>query len=259
MMNQINRGKRSVQNMSVDQNVDIRQMKIELTRFMMSYKFALEEMNTKINILKQEFHYIHDYNPIEHVKSRLKTPENILKKARRKGVELTLPSIKENIRDIAGVRITCSFISDIYRLSEMLQKQKDITLIECKDYIKNPKPNGYKSLHLIVQIPIFMSDRVDNVYVEVQIRTIAMDFWASLEHKIYYKYEKEIPEELKRELKEAADSVSQLDEKMESIHKKVNQFKECHDLDDELQELLIDDEKIALPQTFITQFLKFPD
>lgn len=133
------------------QNADIKQIKTELTRFLMCYKFALDEMNTKIDILRQEFQYVHEYNPIEHVKSRLKTPESILKKVYRKEFELSLPLIKENIRDIAGIRITCSFISDIYKISDMLQKQKDITVIECKDYIKNPKRNGYKSLHLIVQ------------------------------------------------------------------------------------------------------------
>jgi putative GTP pyrophosphokinase len=245
--------------MKANQNTEIRQIKAELTRFMMSYKFALDEMNTKIDILKQEFHYIHEYNPIEHVKSRLKTPENILKKVYRKGYELSLSSIKENIRDIAGIRITCSFISDIYRLSEMLQNQKDITLIECKDYIKNPKPNGYKSLHLILQIPIFMSDRVDNIYVEVQIRTIAMDFWASLEHKIYYKYNKEVPAKLVEELKEAADSVSQLDEKMESINREVSKYKENNDYDEGLEELLINNERFSLPKALLLQYLKLDE
>lgn len=243
--------------MESEQNIDLRQIKTELTRFMMSYKFALDAVNTKIDILKQEFQYIHDYNPIEHIKSRLKTPESIVKKVYRKGYELNVSSIKENVRDIAGIRITCSFISDIYELSDMLQNQKDLTVIECKDYIKNPKPNGYKSLHLILQIPVFMSDREDDVYVEVQIRTIAMDFWASLEHKIYYKYDKEIPEKLKDELKKAAETVSQLDEKMESIHREVSQFKEKDDdLNDGLQELLIDNERFSIPHDFLRKYLK---
>ena len=240
--------------METKQSIDLKQIKTELTRFMMSYKFALDEVNTKIDILKQEFHYVHDYNPIEHVKSRLKTPESIFKKVFRKGYELSLPSIKENIQDIAGIRITCSFISDIYELSDMLQNQKDIKVIEIKDYIKNPKPNGYKSLHLILQIPIFMSDRVEETYVEVQIRTIAMDFWASLEHKIYYKYEKEIPERLTAELKEAADSVSQLDRKMENIHKEIKQIKEEKDLSNGTQEIFINNERFYLPYDFLTQY-----
>src|SRR5699024_7584641 len=137
-----------------------------------------------------------DYNPIEHIKSRVKSPESILKKVKKRKIPLNIPSIQENIFDIAGLRINCSFVEDIYRVADMLVQQKDITLIETKDYIKSPKPNGYKSLHLIIQIPIFMSDRVEHVYAEVQIRTIAMDFWASLEHKIYYKYNKAIPENL---------------------------------------------------------------
>jgi len=245
--------------MEIKQSAHLKQMKTELTRFMMSYKFAMDEINTKIDILKQEFHYIHDYNPIEHVKSRLKTPESIVKKVYRKGYELSLPTIKENIQDIAGIRITCSFISDIYELSNMLQNQKDIKVIECKDYIKNPKPNGYKSLHLILQIPIFMSDRVEDIYVEVQIRTIAMDFWASLEHKIYYKYDKEVPATLVAELKEASDSVSKLDEKMEKIHKEVNQFKENIDLNDGTQELLINNERFNLPYDLLTQYFKLAE
>ncbi len=231
----------------------IKSIKTELTRFMMSYKFALDELNTKIDILKQEFQYVNDYNPIEHVKSRLKTPESIMKKVYRKGYELSLSSIKENIQDIAGIRITCSFISDIYELSNMLQSQSDIKVIECKDYIKNPKPNGYKSLHLILQIPIFMSDRVEQTYVEVQIRTIAMDFWASLEHKIYYKYGKEIPERLIIELKEAADSISKLDMKMENIHKEINEIKEEIDFNDGTQEISINNERFYLPHDFLTQ------
>ena len=226
-------------------------LKTELIRFMMSYKFALEEINTKINILKQEFHYIHDYNPIEHVKHRVKSPENILKKVQRKGYELSLSSIKEHVRDIAGVRIICSFISDIYEISNMLQKQKDIKVIDCKDYIKEPKPNGYQSLHLILQIPIFMSDREEHVYVEIQIRTIAMDFWASLEHKIYYKYNKEIPQNIKDELREAAVSTTLLDHKMEHIHKKVNKIKELHSDEENLQELLINNERWQLPSEFL--------
>ncbi|WP_099353780.1 GTP pyrophosphokinase [Fredinandcohnia onubensis] len=223
-------------------------MKVELIRFMMSYKFALEEMMTKINILKQEFKYIHDYNPIEHVSSRLKSPESIMNKIQRKGYDYSFESITENIRDIAGIRITCAYISDIYKISEMLQKQKDVTLIECKDYIKNPKPNGYQSLHLIVQIPIFMSDREEHIFVEIQIRTIAMDFWASLEHKIYYKYNKEIPQHMKDELKEAAVTAAQLDKKMEKLQREMNKLKEST----KTEELYTLDDKILLPYDFLS-------
>lgn len=244
--------------MDFKQNKDFKQIKTELVRFMMMYKFALDEFNTRIDILKQEFCYIHDYNPIEHVKSRLKTPESIIKKLRRKGCKVSLSSIKKNIQDIAGVRITCSFISDIYELSEMLQSQKDIKLVTCKDYIKTPKPNGYKSLHLILTVPVFMSDRIEEIYVEVQIRTIAMDFWASLEHKIYYKYDKDIPDRLMKELKVAADSVAELDRKMENIHKEIkhikeeNQLDEKVDFDDGTQEIFINNQRFYLPYDFLT-------
>ena len=204
---------------------NLKTIKIELTRFMMAYKFAIDEMTTKINILRDEFNYIHDYNPIEHVNSRLKSPESIFKKVQRKGIDFTLDSIKENIKDIAGMRITCSFISDIYELSRMIANQKDIRILEYKDYIKNPKPNGYQSLHMIVEIPIFMSDREELTLVEVQIRTIAMDFWASLEHKIYYKYNKEIPQKMLDELKSTAEMAALLDRKMENLHRDMDKMK----------------------------------
>ncbi|RIW34632.1 GTP pyrophosphokinase family protein [Bacillus salacetis] len=212
----------------------LKNFKTELARFSAVYKFALDEMTTKINILKEEFQYIHDYNPIEHTNSRLKAPESILKKVLRKDLDFSLEAIRENIKDIAGIRVTCPFISDIYTLSSMLERQKDIEVIEKKDYIRNPKPNGYQSLHLIVKVPVFLSDREERVYVEVQIRTIAMDFWASLEHKIYYKYDKGIPERLSGELKAAADSAAELDRKMENIHKEVKELKNQDSLNLEL-------------------------
>lgn len=167
---------------------------------------------------------------------------------------MSLPSIRENIQDIAGVRITCSFTSDIYEISDMLRKQKDIRVIEVKDYIKNPKPNGYKSLHLILEVPVFMSDKIENVCVEVQIRTIAMDFWASLEHKIYYKYDKEVPQYLLDELKEAAITVSQLDQKMENIHNEVSKIKEPLGSKEELQEIFINNEIYHIPDDFIAKY-----
>lgn len=200
----------------------------ELKRFLLSYRFGLEEVMTKINILRQDFQYIHEYNPIEHVKSRVKSPESILKKINRKNLEISIPSIKENIRDIAGIRIVCSFISDIYTISEMIQNQKDLKIVECKDYIKNPKPNGYQSLHLILQIPVFMSDGVEEVYVEVQIRTIGMDFWASLEHKIFYKYNRDIPQKLIDELREAAVTTSQLEKRMEILNQEIEKIKQIN-------------------------------
>jgi putative GTP pyrophosphokinase len=213
---------------SIDKTVDTarisaerRELKTELTRFMMSYKFATDEMMTKINILKEEFSSIHDYSPIEHVNFRLKSPEGILRKAIRKGCPLVLDDIRAQVQDIAGIRITCSFISDTYRVLDLLTGQRDITVLEVKDYIAGPKANGYKSLHLIATVPVFMSDRVERVPVEIQIRTVAMDFWASLEHKIFYKYQGEVPVDLVYDLKQAADVANRLDLKMERLHDQV--------------------------------------
>ena len=231
-------------------------IKKELMRFMMRYKFALDEINTKIDILKQEFQFIHDYNPIENVNSRVKSIESIMKKIAKKELDLSMANIEEHIKDVAGIRITCSFETDIYKLSEMLKSQQDLKVLEEKDYIKNPKPNGYRSLHLLLVVPVFMSDRVEEVCVEVQIRTIAMDFWASLEHKIYYKYNKAVPEEILKDLKDAADSAAQLDKKMESIQKEMNKLKDKVGADEDLQELLISNERFRLPEGFSLSDLK---
>jgi len=189
------------------------------------YKFALDEINTKLNILNEEYQHIHNHNPIEHMKSRIKSPASIVKKLERKGLEITIENALEHIQDIAGVRITCSFISDIYILFDAISRQDDIEVIRVKDYIQQPKLNGYKSLHLIVKVPVFLSNQVKKVNVEIQIRTIAMDFWASLEHKIYYKFDKEIPQELQLELKEAAEAAHDLDEKMKKIRDEVDFYK----------------------------------
>ncbi|MEE6131800.1 GTP pyrophosphokinase [Priestia aryabhattai] len=240
--------------MKMNHSVDVTQlktMKQTLTRFMMAYKFALDEMSTKINVLKQEFEYVHDYNPIEHIKTRLKSPESILKKVYRKNGELSLDWIKENLKDIAGIRVTCSFISDIYKLRDMIQSQKDIKIVECKDYIENPKTNGYQSLHLIIEIPVFMSDRQENVFIELQIRSIAMDFWASLEHKIYYKYNKKVPKQLIDELKEAAVTAAELDRKMEKLHEEINYLKLVDGEQEEANELEINHVKFPLPEELL--------
>ncbi|HLR10295.1 MAG TPA: GTP pyrophosphokinase family protein [Sporosarcina sp.] len=212
-----------------EQLTTLKEIKKELTSFMMMYKFATDEINTKINILKEEFQHIHEYNPIEHTSSRVKSPESLYEKIIRKNCPFDLDIVREEIRDIAGIRITCSFRSDIYRVKEMLCKQQDLEVIECKDYIQHPKPNGYQSLHLIVKVPVFMSNRTEHVFVEIQIRTIAMDFWASLEHKIFYKYDREVPERLTNELKEAALSATELDLKMERLHEEVNAMKAAND------------------------------
>ncbi|MBO3285719.1 GTP pyrophosphokinase family protein [Paenibacillus sp. FSL M8-0228] len=231
-----------------------KKLKHDITRFMLIYKFALDEMETKIEILKQEFQALHDYSPIEHTKSRLKSPESIMNKMIRKHSELSLDAIKDHIKDIAGLRITCSFISDIYDVSNMLQRQSDLKVLEIKDYIKNPKPNGYQSLHLLVQVPVFMSDCEELVCVEVQIRTIAMDFWASLEHKIFYKYNQAVPESLTRELKNAADSANALDLQMERLHREIKEIKDARGEEDSMEELrkiMINNQQITVPVNFL--------
>ncbi|MEU8235488.1 GTP pyrophosphokinase family protein [Actinoplanes sp. NPDC048967] len=195
----------------------------DLTAFMMTYKFGLDEVLTKIGILREEFTFTQDFNPIEHVKSRLKSPASIAEKALRKGYGPEPASIREHLLDIAGVRITCSFISDVYSVADMLTRQPDVKVLRTRDYIRQPKPNGYQSLHLILEIPVFLSDRVELVPVEVQIRTAAMDFWAGLEHKIHYKYRGDIPAGLVEELQEAATVAGNLDKKMERLRGELGQ------------------------------------
>jgi putative GTP pyrophosphokinase len=200
----------------------MRQVRDELQRFLLEYRFGMQEVETKLSILRDEFLHMHDYNPIEHVSSRVKTPDSLVEKVARKGIPSDFASIRENITDIAGVRVTCSFTSDAYRLFDLLTQQHDITVHTVKDYIAEPKPNGYKSLHVIVEVPVFLSTGPVQVPVEVQFRTIAMDFWASLEHKIYYKYHRRVPGGLLDSLKEAADTAAALDERMERLHREVH-------------------------------------
>ncbi len=185
------------------------------------YNSALKEVGTKLEILNDEFQHVHSYNPIEHIKSRIKTSESIVKKLRKNGFEPTIENMVENISDIAGIRVICSFTSDIYRIAEMLSNQSDIKVLSVKDYLANPKPSGYRSYHMIMLIPIFLSDRIIEAKVEVQIRTIAMDFWASLEHKIHYKFEGNVPEDIKGELVECANMIGDLDSKMLGLNDQV--------------------------------------
>lgn len=193
---------------------------------MFLYNSALKEVGTKVDILNDEFVHIHKYNPIEYIKSRIKTPESIVKKLRRNGYESTIQNMVAYVKDIAGIRIVCSFTSDIYRLAEMIGKQNDLTVISIKDYIRHPKESGYKSFHMIVTVPIFLSDRVVDTKVEIQIRTIAMDFWASLEHKIYYKFEGNAPDYISRDLRECAEIVADLDAKMLQLNEAILETRE---------------------------------
>ncbi len=187
------------------------------------YNSALKEVGTKLEILNDEFQHVHQYNPIEHIKSRIKTPESIVKKLKRRGYEVSVSNMVRFVNDIAGVRIICSFTSDIYRIADMLARQNDIRVLSIKDYIKNPKDSGYKSFHMIVSVPIFLSSETMETKVEIQIRTVAMDFWASLEHKINYKYDGTVPEHIKRELSECAEMVSDLDAKMMSLNEEIKE------------------------------------
>ena len=209
---------------------------------MFLYDSALKEINTKIEILNNEFVDIYNYNPIEHIKSRLKTPDSIVKKLKRYGFEVTIDNMVEKLSDIAGIRIICSFTSDIYQIAEMITKQSDVTVLYVKDYIKNPKPNGYKSYHMVVTIPIYLTDGPVDTKVEIQIRTIAMDFWASLEHKIYYKFEGNAPAYLQQELKACADVVNMLDVKMFSLNQAILELAEAQR---EQDQEMPDDEEVA--------------
>ncbi|MBQ9766486.1 MAG: GTP pyrophosphokinase family protein [Lachnospiraceae bacterium] len=198
------------------------------------YNAALKEVNTKLEILNSEFQMAHRYNPIEHITARIKSPDSIAKKLRHQGRALTVENIVRYINDVAGIRIICSFTSDIYLISDLIRKQSDVKVLKIKDYIANPKPNGYTSYHMIVTVPIFFSDMTIDTKVEIQIRTIAMDFWASLEHKMYYKFEGNAPENIRRELKECADLVGFLDRKMLAINEEIKKYS-----DDEEEEELI--------------------
>lgn len=203
--------------------------KEEWNQAVLLYDSALREINTKLEILNNEFKMAHRYNPIEHITSRVKSPQSIAKKIRHKGLELTTENIVKYINDVAGIRIICSFTSDIYRIANLIAKQNDVKVLKIKDYIMTPKENGYMSYHMIVSVPIFLAESVVDTKVEIQIRTIAMDFWASLEHKIYYKFEGNAPERIRKELKECADIVSYLDQKMLSINDDIREFQQDAD------------------------------
>ena len=186
------------------------------------YRSALKQIATKLEILNDEFQHVHRYNPIEHIKSRLKTSESIVKKLRRQGHESTIHNMVQYVNDIAGIRVICSFTSDIYRIAEMITNQGDIKVISVKDYLVNPKPSGYKSYHMLVSVPVYLSDRIVDTKVEIQIRTVAMDFWASLEHKIHYKFEGKVPEGIENDLIECAKMISDLDAKMLLLNDEVS-------------------------------------
>lgn len=181
------------------------------------HKFAVEEIYTRLKILDEEFKNIHDYNPIEYIKYRVKEPKSIIEKLKRRGFEPSIINAKENIYDIGGLRIICAFTSDIYTVFNLIEKIEDLKIVEIKDYIKKPKANGYKSLHVHVETNVYLSSGVVKARIEVQIRTIAMDFWASLEHKIYYKYKNAAPSVISDQLKACANLITILDDRMLEI------------------------------------------
>ena len=215
------------------------------------YNAALKQIQTKIEILNEEFQEVHRYNPIEHVKARVKGAESIVKKLKRNGYESTIENMVRYVNDIAGIRIICSFTSDIYRIAEMISSQKDIQVLTIKDYIMNPKDSGYRSYHMIVSLPVYLSDRIVNVKVEIQIRTVAMDFWASLEHKIKYKYPKELPENIFDELKECSYMINELDKKMSNLGGNlIEEFEQDLLFNKDLQS-----KEIKMPDCYTTQVI----
>lgn len=189
------------------------------------YSCALKEMATKIEIINEEFAAGSGTNPIEHVKIRMKSASSMAAKLVRRGFEPTFENAVENIDDIAGMRVICSFTPDIYKIAEIISLRSDISVIKIKDYIKNPKSNGYRSLHMILGVPVFLSNEIKQTKVELQIRTIAMDFWASLDHKIRYKFEGSAPQNINDDLFECAEIVARLDKKMYELNREIEMSK----------------------------------
>ena len=192
---------------------------------MMRYQCAILEVQTKLQVLNNDMSVRHSRNPIEFVKTRIKSPKSIAEKLKRNGLEISVGNMVRHLNDVAGVRVVCSFIDDIYEVAHMLARQNDVKVLQVKDYIKNPKENGYRSYHMIIEIPVFFSDKTMNMRVEIQIRTIAMDFWASLEHELRYKKELDWSKEIGEELRECAATINKTDEKMLAIRQHIDEQK----------------------------------
>ena len=191
---------------------------------MLKYNFALQLLETQFNILIKEFEFKNKYNPVEHMKSRLKTEKSIIDKLNKKGYEVTTKNMISHVHDIIGIRIVCSFLEDVYDIVDIIKSSKQFKIKEEKDYIKNPKSTGYMSYHLIVLVPIYLNETVEHVEAEIQIRTSAMDFWASIDHKVQYKFPSEIPEEVKKEMYNCSLDIRKLDEKMQQLNEFVNNY-----------------------------------
>ncbi len=196
----------------------------EVSELMLKYNFALQLLETQFNILIKEFEFKNKYNPVEHMKSRLKTEKSIIDKLNKKGYEITAKNMISHVHDIIGIRIVCSFLDDVYDIVDIIKSSKQFKIKEEKDYIKNPKSTGYMSYHLIVLVPIYLNETVEHVEAEIQIRTSAMDFWASIDHKVQYKFPSEIPEEVKKEMYNCSLDIRKLDEKMQQLNEFVNKY-----------------------------------
>ncbi len=196
----------------------------EVSELMLKYNFALQLLETQFNILIKEFEFKNKYNPVEHMKSRLKTEKSIIDKLNKKGYEVTTKNMISHVHDIIGIRIVCSFLEDVYDIVDIIKSSKQFKIKEEKDYIKNPKTTGYMSYHLIVLVPIYLNETVEHVEAEIQIRTSAMDFWASIDHKVQYKFPSEIPEEVKKEMYNCSLDIRKLDEKMQQLNEFVNKY-----------------------------------
>lgn len=198
----------------------------EVSELMLKYNFALQLLETQFNMLIKEFEFKNKYNPVEHMKSRLKTEKSIIDKLNKKGYEVTTKNMISHVHDIIGIRIVCSFLDDVYDIVDIIKSSKQFKIKEEKDYIKNPKSTGYMSYHLIVLVPIYLNETVEHVEAEIQIRTSAMDFWASIDHKVQYKFPSEIPEEVKKEMYNCSLDIRKLDEKMQQLNEFVNKYNE---------------------------------
>ena len=196
----------------------------EVSELMLKYNFALQLLETQFNILIKEFEFKNKYNPVEHMKSRLKTEKSIIDKLNKKSYEVTTKNMISHVHDIIGIRIVCSFLDDVYDIVDIIKSSKQFKIKEEKDYIKNPKTTGYMSYHLIVLVPIYLNETVEHVEAEIQIRTSAMDFWASIDHKVQYKFPSEIPEEVKKEMYNCSLDIRKLDEKMQQLNEFVNKY-----------------------------------
>ncbi len=208
-----------LEELSSDENMGIfRQTAKQFEELMMMYTSAIRGVRTKLEVLNDEFQIKRSHNPIAYIKYRVKKPKSIMEKLKRRGYPVNLESVEENLHDVAGVRVICNYVQDIYIVADMLTSQSDIILLQVKDYIANPKPNGYRSLHLVVAVPVFFSDGCRHMKVEVQIRTIAMDFWATLEHQLRYKTGGAVSEETVRELTDCAEVIAETDIRMQNIY-----------------------------------------